>query len=533
MIDLNTVGLLTAEETYQLTKRQQENRQCLRIPRRPDWDLTMSAEQLEKLEYEQFIIWRKQLADASENKNLMFTPFEKNLEFWRQLWRVIERSDVIVQILDARNPLLFYCEDIHTYAKEVGKDKVNVLLLNKSDYLTEQQRQHWANYFDSNRIRALFFSALDPTGEENSKEKDDDKESAEKEDKDDENEDSDVEKKDSNAQKESGKEEKNNEGDELKEARPEEISAVEEYISKGKNSSRLFSRSELIEILCRCHTNGDSRYKKDYLTVGLVGYPNVGKSSTINALLECKKVSISSTPGKTKHFQTIFLDKQLCLCDCPGLVFPNFVTSKAEMIINGILPIDQIRDFRPPINLLVTYIPLRVFQSVYSLILPSIKEISEKEFITSDQLLNAYSLMKGFVTGRGLPDHAKSAKCLIKDFVTGHLLYCWAPPSVDQNHFQPYDQCPVKFAPKHITPFQQRVIRDGLSREEFDAYYFSRLNITGKVKGINGYSTINSFEPQSESKHPGQSNKPWKELNKLKRNKREKLRRVFRYLDEH
>lgn len=28
----------------------------------------------------------------------MLTPFEKNLEVWRQLWRVLERSDVIVQV---------------------------------------------------------------------------------------------------------------------------------------------------------------------------------------------------------------------------------------------------------------------------------------------------------------------------------------------------------------------------------------------------------------------------------------------------
>ena len=34
-------------------------------------------------------------------------PFEKNIEVWRQLWRVIEMSDVVVQIVDARNPLLF------------------------------------------------------------------------------------------------------------------------------------------------------------------------------------------------------------------------------------------------------------------------------------------------------------------------------------------------------------------------------------------------------------------------------------------
>ena len=44
-----------------------------------------------------------------------------------------------------------------------------------------------------------------------------------------------------------------------------------------------------------------------------------------------------------RHFQTISLGGYT-LCDCPGLVFPNFVCTKAEMICNGILPIDQLRD---------------------------------------------------------------------------------------------------------------------------------------------------------------------------------------------
>ncbi len=42
------------------------------------------------------------------------------------------------------------------------------------------------------------------------------------------------------------------------------------------------------------------------LTVGMVGYPNVGKSSTINVLCGEKKVTVSMTPGKTKHLQ-VFL----------------------------------------------------------------------------------------------------------------------------------------------------------------------------------------------------------------------------------
>jgi hypothetical protein len=54
------------------------------------------------------------------------------------------------------------------------------------------------------------------------------------------------------------------------------------------------------------------------MQVGLVGYPNVGKSSTINALFGAKKTAVAPTPGKTKHFQTLIVSPTLCLCDCPG-----------------------------------------------------------------------------------------------------------------------------------------------------------------------------------------------------------------------
>ena len=76
------------------------------------------------------------------------------------------------------------------------------------------------------------------------------------------------------------------------------------------------------------------------LVVGTVGYPNVGKSSVINVLAGHKKVGVASLPGKTKHFQTLNLGKEICLCDCPGLVFPSFANSKAEMMCCGVLPID-------------------------------------------------------------------------------------------------------------------------------------------------------------------------------------------------
>lgn len=71
------------------------------------------------------------------------------------------------------------------------------------------------------------------------------------------------------------------------------------------------------------------------MVVGLVGYPNVGKSSTINALFGSKKTAVAATPGKTKHFQTLNITERLTLCDCPGLVLPRSASSKGELVAAG------------------------------------------------------------------------------------------------------------------------------------------------------------------------------------------------------
>ncbi len=87
------------------------------------------------------------------------TPFERNIEVWRQLWRVVERSDLIVQIVDAKRSLLFRSVDLEIYVKEVDERKENLLLVNKADMLTFRQRVEWAKYFIARGIQFSFFSA--------------------------------------------------------------------------------------------------------------------------------------------------------------------------------------------------------------------------------------------------------------------------------------------------------------------------------------------------------------------------------------
>ena len=136
-----------------------EEERILPIPRRPEWT-GLSPEQLREAENKSFLEWRRSLASLQEETDCVVTPYEKNLEFWRQLWRVIERSDLIVQIVDCRHPLMFRSPDLEKYVKEVSPLKQNLILVNKSDLLTLEQRKVWAEYFSKEKIKFAFFSAI-------------------------------------------------------------------------------------------------------------------------------------------------------------------------------------------------------------------------------------------------------------------------------------------------------------------------------------------------------------------------------------
>lgn len=560
-------GLLSSEESQRIKKLHEENRQFLRIPRRPNWDKKTSPEELKQAEKDNFLTWRRQLARLEEEQKLILTPFERNLDFWRQLWRVIERSDIVVQIVDARNPLLFRCEDLECYVKEIDAAKENVLLINKADLLTAEQRLAWATHFEKEGVKVIFWSALaeavhlngDSKDQVNSVESESESsaldgegvprrdllslhEVSASEESDSEYEDCQQEEEEDwqTCSEEDSLPEEEGEGEDCDQDWKEHWTIDPEAQNRTKpgseqmnNCSHLVSKQELLELFKKLHTG--KKVKDGQLTVGLVGYPNVGKSSTINTIMGNKKVSVSATPGHTKHFQTLYVEPGLCLCDCPGLVMPSFVSTKAEMICSGILPIDQMRDHLPPVSLVCQHIPRHVLEATYGINVIKPREDEDPyRPPTSEELLTAYGCMRGFMTAHGQPDQPRSARYILKDYVKGKLLYCHPPPGRDPVTFQHQHQQLLE----NKTKAEEVRLQPGRTQKAkqienvVDKTFFHQENVRALTKGVQavmGYKPGSGLLTAAAVSSENVAGKPWKKHGN--RNKKEKSRRLYRHLD--
>ena len=368
--------------------------QFLSIPKRPKWNKEIKKEEFEKMEKESFLAWRKNLAEEEmKNINMTITPFEKNFEVWKQLWIVVDKCQILFQIVDGRNPLYFHCPDLDSYIKQVDPNKESVLIVNKADLMSEEIRKNWADYFKTNNMKYIFFSALD----------------------------------------ELNKFENNENETEIKE---DEKNDKEEYKIYNRIDLLKYIKNETSKLKIE-NSNNQNKKNPNTKLIGFIGYPNVGKSSIINVLMKTKKVGVAMMPGKTKHYQTLFLpqeqslsieEKEICLMDCPGLVFPSFTSSKADMLVNGIFPIDKLTDYHSPIHLIIKRIPKKILSKLYyNLDLPDI--------YSAKQFLQILANKRGFFTGNGLPDEAKAAKMVLKDYVSGKLLYCYLRPDYNEEKF--------------------------------------------------------------------------------------------------
>ncbi|GLJ31229.1 hypothetical protein SUGI_0626170 [Cryptomeria japonica] len=404
-LDLSSTrnGLTPDEKKKQQKAEEALYEECIRIPRRPPWHANMSAEELDVKERQSFLNWRRGLARLEENEKLVITPFEKNIDIWRQLWRVLERSDLVVTVVDGRNPLFYRCPDLEEYVKEINSQKKTMLLVNKADLLPVYMRVKWAKYFHSQGILYVFWSAKAASYALEGKEG-------------------------------------------LNSATSVESTEELQKLVVSVEDTKIYGREELLNRLqkeaeaistsikasnhdsAHCHSgastsNSSTLYPASTrVVVGFVGYPNVGKSSTINALVGEKKTGVTSTPGKTKHFQTLIISDKLMLCDCPGLVFPSFSSSRADMVAFGVLPIDRMTDHRAAIQVVAEKVPRYTLENIYRISLPKPKPYEPQDRPPAAfELLRTYARSRGYVGTGGLPDETRATRQILKDYIDGKL----------------------------------------------------------------------------------------------------------------
>ncbi|WIA34120.1 hypothetical protein OEZ86_012488 [Tetradesmus obliquus] len=342
---------------------------ALDMPTRPAWQgVVSSAEELHALEEQSFLQWQQGLlhkaaaatadaggpaaADVSAASTAAAAAagafgssaraggvgrlsfYEGRLEFWRQLWRTLEMSDLVLMIVDARNPLLHFSHALYRHITQHHGLPL-VLLLNKCDLVPAAAAAAWKTWLQQQLPGVAVVPVSAAAG-----------------------------------QAEAAARQLLEVVLQQRVERGGQQVLVQDFIGSSIDGllaeslrRNLHAKRHLQQQHTDAETHADGaaaaadaaaaaagvaaalswQHDAGPVVVGLLGEPNVGKSSTLNALLGTHRVAVSCHPGRTKHYQTHFMSSRLVLCDCPGIVFPRLDVSLPMQVLFGSYPIASCR----------------------------------------------------------------------------------------------------------------------------------------------------------------------------------------------
>nr|CAD2173887.1 unnamed protein product [Meloidogyne enterolobii] len=166
--------------------------------------------------------------------------------------KTIENADILIEVLDARDPIGSRSPKIEKLV--IDKGKRLVLLLNKIDLVPKENVKKWLLYF-RNYLPTIAFKAS------------------------------------------------------VQEQTQKLGRFSHSNLLSASNSSKCVGADLVMKLLgnyCRV------KDIKTSIRVGVIGFPNVGKSSVINSLKRKRSCQTGATPGLTRQMQEIQLDKHIC-----------------------------------------------------------------------------------------------------------------------------------------------------------------------------------------------------------------------------
>lgn len=177
--------------------------------------------------------------------------------YCQELKKVIEASDVVLEVLDARDPLGCRCPQVEEAIVQGGQKKL-VLVLNKSDLVPKENLENWLNYLKKELPTVVFRAST-------------------------------------------------NVKDKRKITKVRRQAPFKREICVGK------------EGLWKLLRGFQENYGKA-IQVGVIGFPNVGKSSIINSLKQEQICNVGVPMGLTRSMQVVPLDKQITIIDSPSFI---------------------------------------------------------------------------------------------------------------------------------------------------------------------------------------------------------------------
>ncbi|KNH07477.1 GTP-binding protein [Perkinsela sp. CCAP 1560/4] len=440
----------------------------LKTPQRPDWDYEETSQVILSREAESFSKWRGAMREIEQNSSPSFCLYEKNIELWRQLWRVTERCDFIMQVLDCRNPNAYRSLDLEEVIAE--KNKMLIFVLNKADLINEYQRTAWANYLRSKKRNFIFFASKTEGQTFSQTELAENGISIPE-----------TKKKGRKTARLRGSvryaiaENHDVPSNELAKPatdlsdepvefnlaekqcsnRPELLEHLRSILEKELsffNSTQVCTLAQvhiMLRTVERVKQRISNRFSKksastneaqgdtssvDLLKAGLIGFPNVGKSSFFNSVINRKKAATGARPGKTKYFQSMYLpgSDSIVLHDSPGMLFPSLSRSRSSALCEGKVCIQASKNHEQCLIEACKRLDLEAIEARYKIKIPDCKMSKADEFV--DALLTTYAYSRGHIGAFNQPLKTQAALRILQDYVKGYLVYA-APPPMEPHEY--------------------------------------------------------------------------------------------------
>ncbi|KAL4710532.1 hypothetical protein ACJJTC_008934 [Scirpophaga incertulas] len=284
--------------------------------------------------------------------------------YYREFKKVISEAEVILEVVDSRDPLGTRCVQVEEAVRESGKRLV--LVLNKADLVPRDNLTAWLKYLRATAPAVPF--------------------------------------------KASTQDQQHNLG------RKKMKHIVKEKELKGSACVGAELLMSLLGNYCR------NKGIKTSVTVGVVGLPNVGKSSIINSLNRSKACNVGSTPGVTKQMQTVQLDSKIKILDSPGIVFHSGSDTDASVALKNAIRVGSLKDPVTPATAILQRANKQTLVELYSI----------PEFNTSQEFFASLASRMGRFKKGGVPDQEAAARILLNDWNTGKVRYYTEPPESSQ-----------------------------------------------------------------------------------------------------